>query len=109
MTIVQYLLGFITFWCKDVPVTLLKNSRQVNGYLLNLFSIPLLLKTFFHPLKNEYREGLVLFSRVAGIVVKSVLLAITGAIMIVVLILEAAITITVTVLPLILFYILILS
>ncbi len=35
-----------------------------------MFSIKMLLQTFFQPIKNEYREGLVRFSIVMGIFVK---------------------------------------
>ena len=44
---------------------------QLNRYAASLLSIPLILKTFFKPLKNEYREGLVLFSVLAGIFINS--------------------------------------
>ena len=35
-----------------------------------MFSIKMLLQTFFQPIKNEYREGLVRFSIAMGIFVK---------------------------------------
>jgi len=38
---------------------------------LGVFSLPLMLKTFFKPWKNEYREGLVGFSIFMGVVIKS--------------------------------------
>ena len=39
-----------------------------------MFSVKMLLQTFFRPIKNEYREGLVRFSIGMGIVVKSCIL-----------------------------------
>lgn len=36
-----------------------------------MFALPLFIKTFFKPLKNEYRQGLVGFSRGMGMVVKT--------------------------------------
>ena len=37
---------------------------------MQLFSLPLLVKTFFKPWKNEYREGLVAFSIGMGMFIK---------------------------------------
>jgi hypothetical protein len=44
---------------------------SLNHAFFQLFSLPLLVKTFFRPLKNEYRQGLVGFSIGMGIAVKS--------------------------------------
>lgn len=41
---------------------------------LHMLSIPLFLRTFFKPLKNEYRGDLVGFSIGMGIVLKSILI-----------------------------------
>lgn len=64
----------LLFWYKDAPIALFGFFSSVNTAFFQLFSLPLLLKTFFKPLKNEYREGLVKFSIAMGIVVKSVLI-----------------------------------
>lgn len=47
---------------------------SVNKAFFQLFSLPLLLRTFFQPIKNEYRQGLVGFSIGMGIAVKSMLI-----------------------------------
>lgn len=63
---------FIQFWFVDAPKGLMAFFASLNGAFLELFSLPLFIGTFFQPLKNEYREGLVLFSRGMGMAVKSV-------------------------------------
>ena len=50
---------------------MLKFFGSLNDYFMQLFALPLCLKTFFQPLKNEYRQGLVGFSIGLGIVIKS--------------------------------------
>jgi hypothetical protein len=47
---------------------------SVNHVLLQILSLQLLIRTFFKPLKNEYRKGLVGFSIVFGIILKSALI-----------------------------------
>lgn len=41
---------------------------------MRLFSVGLLLKTFFKPIKNEYRKGLIAFSIGMGVVIKTVII-----------------------------------
>jgi len=43
----------------------------LNKAFLGVVSLPLMLKTFFKPWKNEYREGLIGFSIFMGIAIKS--------------------------------------
>ena len=64
----------LAFWYKDVTGGVINFFAGFNRYVASLLSVPLLFKTFFKPLKNEYRDGLVLFSILAGILIKSVLL-----------------------------------
>lgn len=90
----------VSFWYKDVLGGTFDFFASFNRYLVSLLSIPLLLKTFFKPLKNEYREGLVLFSIIFGIVIKSSLLSITIPFVIVVLFIELLIGVLLFVLPL---------
>lgn len=67
-------LVFIRFWFLDAPRTMVFYFASVNKAFLHLISLPLFVRTFFKPLKNEYRKGLVGFSIGMGIVVKSVLI-----------------------------------
>lgn len=62
---------FLKFWYFDAPLEMLKFFASLNSYMMQLFALPLCVRTFFKPLKNEYREGLVGFSRALGILVKS--------------------------------------
>src|SRR3989344_3273224 len=65
---------FFKFWFIDSPLRLIRYFLTVNHAALQILSIPLLIRTFFRPLKNEYRKGLVVFSVGMGIVVKSALI-----------------------------------
>jgi len=62
----------IKFWYVDSVVSLFGFFVSLNRTFLQLFSLPLFVKTFFKPLKNEYRQGLVGFSRAMGIVIKTI-------------------------------------
>lgn len=44
---------------------------SLNQALIKIFSLPLLVRTFFKPWKNEYREGLVGFSIGMGMFIKT--------------------------------------
>lgn len=62
---------FLKFWYIEKPFELIEFFRSINQAFFQLFSLPLFLRTFFKPLKNEYREGLVGFSIAMGIIIKS--------------------------------------
>jgi hypothetical protein len=62
---------FLKFWFFDAPLSILKFFGSLNHTFFQLFSLPLFLRTFFKPIKNEYRQGLVGFSIAMGMVVKS--------------------------------------
>lgn len=64
----------LTFWFGQAPIRLLWYFHEVNKAFFQFFSVPLLVKTFFKPVKNEYRKGLVGFSIGMGIVLKSCIL-----------------------------------
>jgi len=64
------------FWYLDAPLGLVSYFGSVNGSFARLFSLGLLFKTFFQPIKNEYRQGLVGFSIGMGIFIKSILISI---------------------------------
>jgi len=61
----------VKFWYLEAPLRLLKFFNNLNKSFFNAFSLPLMLKTFFKPWKNEYRKGLVRFSVFMGITIKS--------------------------------------
>jgi hypothetical protein len=69
-------LAFLKFWFLAAPLALIAYFASLNKAFLHLISLPLFLRTFFKPLKNEYRPGLVGFSIGMGIAVKSVLIVI---------------------------------
>lgn len=84
-------LVFLKFWFIDAPINLIGFFGSLNKAFLQLFSLQLLVKTFFQPLKNEYRDGLVGFSLAMGIVVKTALIVIDLALFIVLLTAELAV------------------
>jgi len=65
---------FLKFWFIDGPIRLIQYFLSVNHVALQVLSLPLLIRTFFKPLKNEYRKGLVGFSIVFGIILKTALI-----------------------------------
>lgn len=62
---------FLRFWFLEAPIGLLSFFGSLNHAFLQLFSLPLLVKTFFKPWKNEYRKGLVGFSIGMGMFIKT--------------------------------------
>jgi len=62
---------FLKFWYFDSPREIIGFFDSLNNSFFQLFSLPLFLRTFFKPLKNEYRQGLVAFSRGMGMVIKT--------------------------------------
>lgn len=64
-------IDFLKFWFFDAPREIIGFFSSLNKAFFQLFALPLFLKTFFKPLKNEYRQGLVGFSRAMGMFVKS--------------------------------------
>ena len=71
---------FLAFWFGEAPLKLLSYFHEINKAYFQFFSASLLLRTFFKPVKNEYRKGLVGFSIGMGIFLKSCLL-ITAALL----------------------------
>ena len=65
---------FIKFWYIETPIRLFKLFADINHSVIQILSLPLLIRTFFKPIKNEYRKGLVAFSIGMGIVVKTALI-----------------------------------
>lgn len=67
---------FLKFWYIEAPLRLVKYFMSINHAVLQILSLSLMIRTFYKPLKNEYRKGLVAFSIGMGIFVKSVLIAV---------------------------------
>lgn len=62
---------FLKFWYLEAPRGLISFFISLNNAFLQLFSLPLLVKTYFLPWKNEYRKGLVGFSIAMGMFIKT--------------------------------------
>jgi len=62
---------FLKFWFIEAPASIISFFASLNKAFMQLFSLPLLLKTYFKPWKNEYREGLVAFSIGIGMFIKT--------------------------------------
>ncbi|MGA2967747.1 MAG: hypothetical protein ABSD69_01060 [Candidatus Levyibacteriota bacterium] len=71
MELIKFPFIFIKFWYLEAPSNILRFFASLNKAFFGVFSLPLMLKTFFRPWKNEYREGLVGFSIIMGIIIKS--------------------------------------
>ena len=69
-------LVIVKFWYVDAPLGIISYFGSLNSSFSRLFSVDILLQTFFQPIKNEYRQGLVGFSIGMGIFVKSILLSV---------------------------------
>lgn len=61
---------FLHFWYLEAPKNLFYYFWSLNNATLHILSIPLFFRTFFKPLKNEYRGDLVAFSIAMGIGIK---------------------------------------
>jgi len=68
-------ISILKFWYLEAPISLLSFFLSLNKAFFGLFSLPLMLKTFFKPWKNEYRQGLVGFSIFMGMVFKTAFIA----------------------------------
>jgi hypothetical protein len=66
-----FLREILKFWYLESPKNILHFFMSLNRTFLGVFSLSLMLKTFFKPWKNEYREGLIGFSIFMGVVIKS--------------------------------------
>jgi len=61
----------LKFWYLEAPINLIIYFFHLNKAFFHLFSLPLMIRTFFRPWKNEYREGLVKFAIFMGMVFKT--------------------------------------
>ncbi len=64
-------ISFLRFWFFEAPVFILSFFASLNSAFFQLFSLTLLVKTYFKPWKNEYRKGLVGFSIAIGMFIKT--------------------------------------
>ena len=55
----------------DAPYAIYEYFASVNHAFFQLFSLPLLLKTYFKPWKNEYRKNFIPVAIGLGIVIKT--------------------------------------
>jgi hypothetical protein len=61
----------LKFWYLEAPIKLTVYFFHLNKAFFHLFSFPLMIRTFFKPWKNEYREGLIWFSIFMGMALKT--------------------------------------
>ncbi len=85
---------FLKYWYFDAPLEILKYFFSLNKYLSQLLGFAVCLKTFFKPVKNEYRQGLVGFSIAFGIIIKSCIIIADTLILTIFILLEALIIIS---------------
>lgn len=69
-------IAFLKFWYFEAPRELIGFFNSLNAAFFKLFGLIIFIKTFFKPLKNEYRKGLVGFSRWMGMGIKTILIII---------------------------------
>lgn len=84
-------LAFLKFWYIETPRDLWGFIISLNKAFFKLFSLPLLLKTYLKPLKNEYRQGLIRFSIILGVIIKSVLILADVILLLLLLLLEVTV------------------
>lgn len=92
---------FLKFWYIEAPLEMAGFFGSLNDYFMQLLSLPLCLKTYFQPLKNEYREGLVGFSRAMGILLKTGLIIVDLLVLALLIIIEAAVVLSFLVFPIV--------
>jgi len=92
----------IVFWYRDFSLGAFKKTFEIIAYATKLLSLGILLRTFFKPIKNEYRAGLVWFSIGMGIVIKAVLIPIILAILLALTVVLLAIDLLILALPILL-------
>lgn len=81
-------IAFFKFWFFEAPREQLSFFGSLNRAFLGLFSLSILVKTFFKPWKNEYREGLVGFSIGMGMFIKSIVIIVDIVLLLILLMLE---------------------
>lgn len=90
---------FLRFWFVESPNNLIAFFASLNNAFMQLFSLPLLVKTFFLPWKNEYRKGLVGFSIAMGMFVKAFVIIADVVLLFALLIFEAIFVVSFVIWP----------
>ncbi|HVT00911.1 MAG TPA: hypothetical protein VHE53_01590 [Patescibacteria group bacterium] len=101
MGLLLYPIYIFIFWYQTVCIGVFRKTLEIFSYVATLLSVPLLLRTFFKPLKNEYRDGLVLFSVIMGIIIKTILLSISLSILLLLSLILISIDLVVILMPVI--------
>lgn len=92
-------LSFLKFWFIEAPRNLIGFFVSLNTAFLELFSLPLLVKTYFRPWKNEYREGLVGFSICMGMAIKTIIIVADIVLLLALLLFELIFILSFVILP----------
>ncbi len=105
MSIVLLPFYILKFWYLEAPIALLKYFFHLNKAFFNLFSLPLMIRTFFRPWKNEYRKGLVRFSIFMGMAFKTMFIVSDVFLFIALIIFESVVFVAFWVFPFLAFYV----
>lgn len=105
MSIILLPLYILKFWYLEAPIALLYYFFSLNKAFFHLFSLPLMIRTFFRPWKNEYRKGLIGFSIFMGMAFKSIFIAVDIFIFSFLLIFEVILFIAFLAWPVLMFYV----
>ena len=104
MGLLLYPYFLVVFWYRDFFLGSVRITSEILVYIAELLSVPLLFKTFFKPLKNEYRDGLVWFSIFAGMFIKLLLLLVCIPILAIFVAVVLVINLAILLLPLIIIW-----
>jgi hypothetical protein len=94
---------FLRFWFIEAPISIITFFASLNKAFLQIFSLPLLIRTYFKPWKNEYREGLILFSIGVGIFIKTFVILVDLMLFIMLFLIEIFLTLLFVLFPFLLF------
>lgn len=90
---------FLKFWFVEAPASIISFFASLNNAFMQLFSVPLLAKTYFRPWKNEYRQGLIAFSIGIGMFIKTFVILIDLLLFLVLFFIEVILTLAFILLP----------
>src|SRR3989344_455308 len=62
---------FLKFWYVEAPLRLIRQYTFLNRQFMHLFSLPILIRSYFKPWKNEYRKEFIVVAIGIGIFVKT--------------------------------------